>query len=174
MPGIFDLNPNEPRDFSERFEATLEMRYVKKGDDYEFYYRAKKLKQTASAFLAAQFTNTEWVQFIPNIKADLNIGVDYGDHTVIVETVDDGGFNDLYWASPAIRTREDRTALYGELRYWDGSAWQPNPVDAKCRRIKFKAKLNTDRGDMVHKFSFYVILPSGPLEIDPDIRNPSV
>jgi hypothetical protein len=179
MPGNFRINPTPPAGFFEEYEVTLQIRYERIGNDYSFHYKTKKIKATGHN-LVERIPAKGWNTFIIGnvVVADLDFGIDYADTTVIIETVDDAGNNDMFWNKDALMTKDDRTDLYGELRYGDGPDWLDQPP-ARCRRIQFRAKLNTNKKDNVHAFSFNILIPDGangsmPLEIDPDIKNPSV
>ena len=180
MGGTYSISTDPPSGFDEKYEATLQMKYARITNGYAFDYKAKKIIPKGFTPPVERTPSQEWTRFLVGnvVVAELDIGIDYGDTTIVVETVDDGQNKDLFWNSNAIMTEEPRTDLYGELRYWNGTDWVPSPP-AKCRKMRFRARLNPVKEDNVHTFSFHVLVPDAsgfpsPLEVDPDIKNPSV
>lgn len=175
------VRPDEPNQFRERRQVWLQLQYMlDANDEPKFSYRIETGRPEEENLLPGRVEQAAWSAFMKreDLVADLDIRITK-DSLVTVETFGNG----LLWSLgvDAIMTREPRTTLYGELRYWNGGQWQTREDfdQASCRRIRFKAKKSAAANEESHKFSYNVIYRTRDgnmqeFEIDPDIKNPSV
>jgi hypothetical protein len=183
------INEEEPNGFEQRLTTEALIRYMVNGNnDYEFDYKVVTVSRDKAGFLEEAIEQAEWHNFYTIsstgeiARADLDFDIRHGDHLVTVRTVPEGRFDKLFWSptKAAIMTDKDRKKHYGKLEYFDGGTWTAEiPSSGQCREMRFRAKLNDDLDDKKHKFSYNVFIESitggmRELEIDPDIRNPSV
>jgi hypothetical protein len=174
------IKANEPNGYREKHQIWLQLQYEldAKGEP-KFAYRLAIAAPEEEALLPDRIDHVDWSRFMlrEEFVANLDIGIK-DDSRVTVETVGDG----LLWslATDAVMTRENRTNLYGELRYSDGAQLvaREDFNKAACSRIQFKAKRNGASQPQRHKFSYNVIYRDArgamvEFEIDPDIKNPS-
>jgi hypothetical protein len=173
------LKGDSPSGFVPRRYICLALQYAVNDGDYLFSY--KKVSGYEQDALRQAMVAESWSDYRPwaEIKPDIDIELKE-DSLVQVDTVGP----DLSWSltRDAVMTEDDHSALYGELRYFDGDRWSKREAfeGPTCSRIRFKAKLNPGGSQQTrHKFSYNVLLRdrNGVLvehEIDPDIKNPSV
>lgn len=175
------LGNAEPAGFDKQADIVLQLQYrIDDAGDYLWSYKSAFTPNENRMFLAASLEDAGWSLHLPQNKFEksLDIGIRDFDTLVQVETVGP----DLSWSlrTDAIMTDRDLSAVYGDLRYWDGFQWlRREEFDRPtCQRIRFKAKhLRGGPAGQRHKFSYFVNLvdPNGDRvehEIDPDIQNP--
>jgi hypothetical protein len=192
------LHPDEPAGFVHKYNVFIQIKYSyafnpESGkDEYIFEYQLQK--RIPEAFAAFSSPDPEVIGWRTITETEpIDIMIKDGDCVVYIETIanePNGAFPDLYWSivKDAIMTLEDKTSLYGDLKYSDGTYpfqeiedyKQSHPGASTCRLISFKAKLGPDYAEpekKKHKFSynFYLRNSSGMAEHeeDPDIKNPS-
>ena len=178
-----ELGANEPEGFSDTpHEIDLQLSYkIDRFGQPEFRHRITRNSRERSLSRSGN-DQSEWSEFFDreDFVRDLDIKLE-GDTIVTVETVVENSAQAFFWSRErsAIKTKRDRSDLFGELRYLVGEEWKPmNEVDpGKCRKIRFKAKYATGN-PRYHKFSYNVRFRDTDnamtdYEIDPDIKNPS-
>jgi hypothetical protein len=178
-----ELAPDEPSGFQQEHCLSLFLRYGGLNEEGEPTFRYFQEAIPADAVPPSK-SGRDQTQWSPNLtkeelRAELHIFIKK-DTLVTVHT--DSG-NDLFWSleSSAVKTREPRRGLYGQLRYWHPTGWKKRAQldgDFLCRKIQFKAQRRHGNVEQSDKFSYNVrYRRDGALvefEIDPDIRNPSV
>lgn len=182
--GAHKIRDGEPRYFANEALLILQLQYrINDDGEYEFSYRKAEQSVALGAPLpGGRLAKVEWSPFQPRepIEPSLDIVIEDRDTIVIVDTF--GPHLSWSLSTDALTTLEDRSNLYGELRYWDGSDWTRREDFERrktCERIRFKARFNAAATTSEnHKFSYNVRLldPQGQTveyEIDPDIKNPS-
>ena len=177
------IKDGEPDNFDKKVDVVLQLQYrINGNDEYVFSYRVAAEPTGRAMFLASAVEQVAWSEFMRQdvFESSLDIGIEGFDTLVQVETFGP----DLSWSltRDAVMTLHDHSDKYGELRYWNGSAWRRREDfdQPSCKRIRFKAKHNAGGpANERHKFSYNVRLrnPAGVMvehEIDPDIQNPKV
>lgn len=186
-PSLYELNPGEPIDFVREFKTWIQIQYeFDDQGEYVFSYRSDTtMIDDESLLLGLTSSRNDWTPFwrAGSVIEPIDINIKHGDTLVAIETLDSSPNCKLYWSLnyEALKTREDRSLLYGELKYKQRDGWKRRTQYTATnlpRLIRFKANLNEDDRDAVHKFSYFVKLmdSTGTLvefEIDPDIKNPS-
>jgi len=192
--GKYPLNPSEPEPhFKPLWILTLQMRCRWVDPCYVFDYQTISHVPVGASdtnLLKGQITGTAWLQlFSTCVKSrQLSFDLKFDNTLVQIETIRGPGLLDLYWSktADAITTKRDRSDYYGKLEYRDGANWVPAPPTSHCDTIRFLAKFDQISYGLGkehrHGFSFNLLVADPinstnglqEMEIDPDIKNPSV
>lgn len=186
MPNRFEINPSLPiPNFKEKYLCEVELQYEIIGGIYEFRYRTVLYK----IIPGAAPTKVDEIPWTPFLRRDqsrsivyrefLDIDIKFDDALVVMKTVDNRPFVNLYWSQvkSALVTKRNRQHIYGLLEYYYNGQWTTTiPQGQLCREMRFRARYNrrnTLSRHSRHGFALNVLLNNSEEEIDPDIKNPS-
>ncbi len=181
-----EINRGQPPHYTEEYHALLQLRYrIDEENVYHFDYRVRTVTKLRQGFLHSEIEDSKWITLLEKAdsgevkyRAEIDIGIE-GDTIVEVQTIDNFNFRGLYWSQkkPAIVTKKKKDHLFGELRYYHNGEWRETIPTVNCRKMYFKANYNEDRKydpEGSHEFAFNVRVNGREIEVDPDIKNPSV
>jgi hypothetical protein len=176
----WELNGDTPSGFNQKDTLHLELQYKldDKGEP-EFSYRLTRAPSVKH--LNKERDQAGWSSFMSKQGLESQLDIYIYEHTTI--TVSLVGNKPFYWSllRSAVKTRDDLSHLYGDLRYREDGSWKKkDPGDVGfSTAIRFKAKRLPGAATENHKFSYNVRYEDEDenlqdFDIDPDIKNPSV